>query len=149
MTASPEIRNASSDDLVEIQALLQRAALPSEDMASADMQHFVIVRDAHGILVGSGGIEHYGKDGLLRSIIVHENARGTGLGKRITMAVEQRARENGVMALYLLTTTAADFFPRLGYAPFERDAVPESLKKSAEFASLCPASAVCMKKDLE
>lgn len=148
MTTNPELRNAGIGDLADIKFLLERAALPFNDLAPEAMHNFVVVRDAQGLLIGAGGIERYEHDGLLRSVVVHENARGTGLGQQITSAVEDRARNNGVTALYLLTTTAADFFPRFGYERFERNNVPEKLKHSAEFASLCPASAVCMRKSL-
>lgn len=148
MTTNPELRNATVDDLADIKSLLEQVALPFNDLKQDAMQDFVVVRDEQGMLIGAGGIERYGNDGLLRSIIVHENARGTGLGQKITSAVEDRARNSGVTALYLLTTTAADFFPRFGYERFERNNAPEILKHSAEFASLCPASAVCLHKSL-
>jgi amino-acid N-acetyltransferase len=44
----------------------------------------------------------------------------------------------------LLTTTAAPFFTRFGFTSAARDAAPAALRATAEFASLCPASAVCM-----
>ena len=148
MTTNPELRNAAVDDLADIKSLLAQAALPFDDLKPDAMQDFVVVRDEQRTLIGAGGIERYENDGLLRSVVVHAAARGTGLGELITSAVEDHARENGVTALYLLTTTAADFFPRFGYVRFERNNVPERLKHSAEFASLCPASAVCMRKSL-
>lgn len=148
MTANPELRDAAVDDLADIKSLLEQAALPFDDLKQDAMQDFVIVRDAQRMLIGAGGIERYENDGLLRSVVVHENARGNGLGQQITRAVEDRARNNGVTTLYLLTTTAAEFFPRLGYGRVERNNAPEKLKHSAEFTSLCPASAVCMRKSL-
>lgn len=148
MTRSPELRNASGDDLAVVRNLLQQANLPFEDLAPEAMQDFVLVQDTNGNVIGAGGIERYETDALLRSVVVSAAARGTGLGRMITQAVEDRARVAGVTALYLLTTTAADFFPRLGYERFERNSVPEKLRQSTEFASLCPASAVCLRKQL-
>lgn len=51
-------------------------------------------------------------------------------------------------ALYLLTTTAAPFFARHGYAVIERDHAPAPLQAAAEFAGLRPASAICVPKTL-
>lgn len=147
-TTNPELRQAAEADLSEIKLLLEQASLPFEDLKAEAMQDFVVVRDEQGMLLGAGGIERFEQDGLLRSVVVHETARGTGLGQKITHAVEDRARNHGVKALYLLTTTAEDLFPRLGYTRFDRNDVPDTLKQSAEFASLCPASAVCMHKPL-
>jgi amino-acid N-acetyltransferase len=47
-----------------------------------------------------------------------------------------------------LTETAEGFFRGLGYHVIDRGYVIEELKQSAEFRSLCPASAVCMTKSL-
>jgi amino-acid N-acetyltransferase len=50
--------------------------------------------------------------------------------------------------MYLLTTTAEGFFARRSYEKVDRDAVPGVIKETAEFQSLCPASAVCMVRHL-
>jgi N-acetylglutamate synthase-like GNAT family acetyltransferase len=48
----------------------------------------------------------------------------------------------------LLTETAETFFRRLGYTVIERDQAPSAVASSAEFRTLCPATAVCMTKRL-
>lgn len=148
MTALADFSNASENDLEEIRSLLKQNDLPFEDISIEALSDFVVFRDSSGALIGTGGVERYGSDGLLRSVAVNEEARGAGLGKRITAVVEQHAQAAGIRTLYLLTTTAQNFFPRLGYEVFARNDVPEMLQRSAEFASLCPASAVCMRKQL-
>jgi amino-acid N-acetyltransferase len=50
--------------------------------------------------------------------------------------------------VYLLTTTAAPLFLRLGYSNLPRDAAPPAIKTSAEFAGICPASSAFMSKQL-
>lgn len=149
MTASPDFRAANAADLADVQALLANAGLPFEDLSAAMMQDFTVLRGAGGELLAAGGIEIHDADGLLRSVVVADSMRGKGLGGAVAATVEGHARAKGVRALFLLTTTAADFFPRLGYAAFDRARVPAAIAQSAEFASLCPASAVCMKKNLE
>lgn len=149
MTGSPDFRAASAADLADIQALLKHAGLPFEDLSAALMPDFIVLRGASGELLAAGGFEIHGEDGLLRSVVVADATRGQGLGGTVTTMIERRARKRGIRALFLLTTTAADFFPRLGYERFDRGGVPPALAGSAEFASLCPASAVCMKKNLE
>ena len=49
----------------------------------------------------------------------------------------------------LLTTTAASFFAKRGYRPLARDEAPAAVRATAEFRSICPASATCMGKSLE
>jgi amino-acid N-acetyltransferase len=62
--------------------------------------------------------------------------------------IEAHARSEQILALYLLTTTADQFFKRLGYQKIGRDSVPAPVRKTAEFQSICPASAICLYKEL-
>ncbi len=55
----------------------------------------------------------------------------------------------GCRALWLLTTSAADFFADLGYAECERVNVPPPIRATLQFAALCPASATVMTKRLD
>jgi amino-acid N-acetyltransferase len=74
--------------------------------------------------------------------------RNRGLGLRLVRRLELEAEASGLKCLVLLTQTAESFFARLGYSLIDRAAAPDSVKASAEFRSLCPASAVCMTKPL-
>jgi amino-acid N-acetyltransferase len=58
------------------------------------------------------------------------------------------AHELGVKELYLLTTTAEKFFPKLGFDSIDRDNVPTPIQATEEFSSICPSTAVCMVKKL-
>lgn len=149
MTVNPDGCSARQSDLPGIQALLKNEGLPFEDLAAGSMPDFVVQRGPDGKLLAIGGIECHGSNGLLRSLVVIPDARGKGVGRKVIDALENHARQKGVKALYLLTTTAPEYFPRLGYESFDRSAVPSAISGSAEFASLCPASAICMKKNLE
>jgi amino-acid N-acetyltransferase len=51
------------------------------------------------------------------------------------------AREHHVDAVFLLTTTAEQFFPKFGFERISRADVPASVQASVEFQSACPASA--------
>ena len=108
---------------------------------------FVVATDGAD-LVGVAGLEVYGSNSLLRSLAVDEGHRSRGLGARLVNAIETEARSRGITALYLLTTTTARFFERLGYTAHERAAVPPSIAASAEFSSLCPDTADCLWRDL-
>jgi ABC-type transport system involved in Fe-S cluster assembly fused permease/ATPase subunit len=50
--------------------------------------------------------------------------------------------------MYLLTTSAADFFARLGYKRLERDEAPGAIRATSEFAALCPVDSVLMTKEV-
>jgi arsenate reductase len=126
-----------------LRALLGRFHLPADDVGQPN-QTFVAAY-ASGELVGCVGLERFGADALLRSLAVVPRMQGAGLGKKLYLRALAEARSGGVRSLYLLTTTAARFFERAGFERIDRGLVPPAVAASAEFDSLCPASAVCMR----
>jgi len=143
-----QIIPATIQDESGIKTLLHTCDLPSDDLNSSHMEHFFVIKDARGI-VGSVGLEVCGKFGLLRSLALTESLRGRGLGIQLVRHIEIYARSQQIPALYLLTTTADQFFARIGYLPISRASVPAPVGETTEFQSTCPASAVCMYKGLQ
>lgn len=141
------IRPFEAGDGPALTALLDASGLPTGDLQGRDLPGFLVARDDHAVL-GVAGVEASGEAGLLRSVAVAPAARGSGLGAALVAAAEASALQGGTRTLYLLTTTAPDFFARLGYERIGRDQAPPDIAASAEFARLCPASAVCMRKYL-
>lgn len=131
----------------KVKNLLAACKLPSADLEARHFEHFFGCgqeSDPKGVV----GVELYEKVGLLRSLAVDESARRRGCGKRLVKEAEQHAARLGVQSLYLLTTTAEDFFEALGYAKVDRAQVPEVIRNTQEFSSLCPSSSIVMVKDL-
>ena len=144
-----KINRFSTPDKHEVLALLTAAELPVEDLTDEIMNNFMVARGKDNTIVGVVGIEMFQEDGLLRSLAVQPAYRGKGLGSQLTREIESFARSNGIKTLYLLTMTAADFFPKFKYRVIQRDQAPESIQKTAEFNNLCPVSAVCLCKTLD
>ena len=142
------IRAARSDDLGAIKALLAENELPVADVEAALLVDFLVAEDAGGKIVGSVGLERFGHSALLRSLATARKAREAGLGTRLLAHAELMARASDVSELWLLTTTAAGFFRRAEYADVDRGTAPADVQASAQFAELCPASAVCLTKRL-
>jgi N-acetylglutamate synthase-like GNAT family acetyltransferase len=140
------IEPAAPSDAGSIEALLSHAHLPTEGLAT-HLEAAFVARDGDRV-VGSAAIELYADGGLLRSVAVEAEHRGTGLGGRLTAAAIEEARRRRLPALYLLTTTAGAFFPRFGFETIARDEVPASVQDSIEFRGACPASATVMLKRL-
>lgn len=140
------IETARPADAPAIQALLQQAGLPQEDFA-AHLANFLVARQ-DGTVVGAVGFELHGREALLRSLVVAPAARGAGLGDRLVHALTAAARRQGVRRFHLLTTTAEGFFARRGFGRIARNSVPAAIAATPEFQSLCPASAVCLTKEL-
>ncbi len=147
-TQSPHLRPARPGEHDLICALLQGAGLPPYDLTPRHLRRFVVL-ESGGHIVGAVGLEGEGRSALLRSLVVAPAYRGQGWGQRLVARAETLARQDGVAELYLLTTTAAPFFATLGYESVGRERVPDALKTLPEFASICPASAACMRRVLD
>lgn len=142
------MRIATAADFEAVVALLGACRLPHQDLVPGSMQAFVVAGDSD-LPMGVIGLERCGDVGLLRSLAVTPHRRGSGLGGELVDALERRARESGVRELYLLTTSAADFFARRGYAVVPRAQAPASIQATQEFSTLCPSQAVCLRKTLD
>ena len=141
-TASASIRPASANDLAQIERLLVANKLPTVGVAEALCGFLVAEHD--GAVVGVVGVEECCEYGLLRSTAVAGDWRSRGLGRQLVERAIAEAETRGVKALYLLTTTAEQYFPSFGFTTITRDQVPEPVRASAEFCSVCPASATVM-----
>ncbi len=148
MSKGIRIEVFKKDDRDEVSRLLLEAKLPVQDLTFEKLKTFLVARRTDGSVIGAIGVELHGDTGLLRSLVVHPSHRGEGLGKRLTRHLESFSRRKGIKDLYLLTTTAAEFFPKLGYQSIERDHVPGAVAGTEEFKNICPVSAVCFFKNL-
>lgn len=131
----------------QVEALLTEAHLPICDLADGQGLHLLGVRQG-ARLVGVVGVEVHGHVGLLRSLAVAAAHRNSGLGIGLVSDAEAWAAAHGIGTLYLLTTTAARFFARLGYEQIPRAAAPDVIAATAQFTGLCPASSTLMRKAL-
>lgn len=146
-----DLRPAEDDDIEYVEALLAANGLPTAGVRSKPACFYVGYADdepAGDEPIGLGGFEVHGAAGLLRSVVVEESARGRGWGTAICDALEAEAEATGIDALYVLTTTASGFFAGRGYDRVDRSDAPAAIRRTDEFAALCPASAVCMRKRL-
>ena len=147
MTALPQVRRGQPADIPDVLALLQSTDLPTSDLSAiAGLRTWVIESD--DFLCGVIALEPFGTEGLLRSLAVASDYRNRGIGRALVAQLENDARAQGVRKLVLLTQTAETFFRSLGYQNIYRRHVSAEIKQSAEFRSLCPASASCMAKTL-
>ena len=140
------IAKAKPDELNAVLTLLADTSLPRDGVAE-HFEHFLVAL-AEGRVVGAVGMEHYDQSALLRSLAVAAEYRGQGLGQALTERILQEARGWGIQRVFLLTETAADFFPRFGFKPIPREAADPAVQGSVEFRTTCCQSAACMRLDL-
>jgi amino-acid N-acetyltransferase len=136
------LRPATDADLAAVEQLLVASGLPLIGVAVA-LPSF-IVAESNGNVVGVVGLEICCEYALLRSTAVAPDWRDRGLGRRLVERIIADAESRGIHALYLLTTTAERYFPRVGFAKTTREAVPAPVQQTEEFQSACPASATVM-----
>ena len=137
---------AHEQDLPAVRRLLEMQQLPLDGVGE-HLATMVVAKDGNRLL-GAAAVELYADGALLRSVVVDPDVRGRGLGRSLTEAALGVAKDRGVGAAFLLTTTAENFFPKCGFEKIARDDVPASVQESVEFKSACPASAVVMRKRL-
>ncbi|PYO79502.1 MAG: GNAT family N-acetyltransferase [Gemmatimonadetes bacterium] len=143
---APEITAATPADLPAVLELIDASGLPRAGLDN-HVATTLVARESSRI-VGTAALELYGGSALLRSVAVAAAVRGQGLGQRLTTAALELASRHGVRTVYLLTETAGEFFPKLGFTMIERSAVDPAVQVSQEFTTACPASALVMARSL-
>ncbi len=146
MSAGIDTRPAAASDFDIVKSWLSAAGLPSADLTTAHLPHFLIAVTDTGVPIGAVGIENVGSIGLLRSLVVDPSTRSAGVAGRLVSDLEIRAKKQGVSELWLLTTDADGYFSKLRYERRERRQAPVEIQRTREFSSLCPGDAVLMSK---
>ena len=143
MTADPRvaIRELRADDMPAARTLLVAADLPVDDLA--DPAITLQAAFDGDVLAGVIGLQRCGDAGLLRSLAVAPEYRGSGIARALCERVFELS---GNHELWLLTTTAHDYFTKLGFVAVPREQAPAAIRATAQFASLCPASAHVMRR---
>lgn len=141
------IRNALISDIDAIERLLSAADLPTEGIEDHLTTFFVA--DDGGGLSGAGGLENCGEGvGLLRSFVVAPSFRNQGIAVQMLERVCAEADALGISTLYLLTTTAQDYFAKRGFTSMARDAAPPPIRQTSQYASepRCSAATLMCRK---
>lgn len=131
----------------EIMALLASEKLPVADLP-ATLGDFIVATE-NDELTGVAGLEVYGEYGLLRSLAISPAYRNKGIAKQLLTQIEAKAAARSLLAIYLLTETAAEYFSHHGYQEITRAEVPGPIQQSSEFSYACPQSAIVMKKTIK
>lgn len=146
-----KVRSATGADLAHVEHLLRESGLPTEGVAELITTHptdflvgEVTAPDGLPQVVAVAGLEVHEPFALLRSTAVDPTWRDQGLGARLTRELIRLAESRSIEALYLLTTTAEEYFPRFGFVRVLRDEVPPAIAATSEFHTACPQSAAVM-----
>lgn len=130
-----------------LSAALAKAGLPTDDLRAPGLLFWRFENE--DVPVGFGGLEVHGDQALLRSVITLPPLRKRGFGRAMVAALETEARIRGCRAVWLLATTAADFFAKLDYARCDHAEVPQVVLATRQFATADAASYTAMVKRLD
>ena len=140
------IRPTTKLDYSKVCALLQSESLPTVDIET-DLPHF-FVKTENDEIVGSIGLELYGRSALLRSMMVLPAHRNKGIASGLVQELTHYAKTKGVHQLFLITNTAENYFQKQGFIRIPRENVETIVLRSKEFNGLCPASSAIMMKKI-
>ena len=137
-------RPVSGDDDGLVQAL-RDAELPTVDLTDPGRSFFAFYT-LTGSHLGYGGFEQFGKDRLIRSLVVAPEHRGKGIGRNVLAVLLRAAFDAGARTAWLLTTNESAFFEKSGFKPVSRDTAPAAILGTRQVADLCPASAILLSR---
>jgi len=146
------VRDARQNDWGAVRQLLDEAGLPLADLGPEQLVDFLVAErpgSDQSETLGIIGLQRFNQTALLRSLVVSQHDRKSGLGRRLVSAVEANACCAGVKDLWLLTIDAERFFESLGYKMMSRESAPDSIRDTQEFSGLCPNGAYLMRKVLD
>ena len=140
------IQPARNSQLPQVSALLASQQLPVNDF-DPSLKGFWLASHNNS-LVATAALEVYGHYGLLRSVATDPAYRNRGAAAALTAQLLEEARLQGLSAVYLVTTSAKDYFAGKGFREADRATLPEAILQSGQLQSVCPASATVMVKEI-
>ena len=132
MTSRNRVRSATGADIAAIQTLLNHYAGMGELLPRTvsdierNLAHFRVIAEADQ-LIACGSLEHFTDElAEVRSLMVAESHKGSGIGKIIVEDLIDIAKKRQVSRLMALTYVPA-FFHKLGFTTVSKEIFPEKI----------------------
>jgi len=132
--SEPSLRLARPEDIPTVEKLLTAEWLPPMQIAEF-LPTFWVLNGGEAV-VGAAGLESYGEAGVLRSVVVAPELRGTGRGDLLVQTALAEARRQGLRRVYLFTMSAMPFFARYGFRPCAMDDFELPVRESWQYQGL-------------
>jgi amino-acid N-acetyltransferase len=132
----------------QVRPLLTASALPTDDLDPAKVELLGMRDQRLGSVIACVGLERYGKEALIRSLVVDSDHRGSGYGARLVDAVLHRAKAGASTLVFGVTTDADAYLSRFGFEPIEREVLTGAITTSTQLRGACPDTAIVMRKEL-
>ena len=124
-------RRGTPEDIPALASLIVAGELPPLFLEPF-IDGFLVI-EHEGAAVGAGGVEFYGQDAVIRSVVVDPAARGIGLGLEIARLLEDDALTSGARDIYLFTLHAWPFWLKLGYVDLPLSEWPEPVRENWQY----------------
>ncbi|HYK73663.1 MAG TPA: hypothetical protein VEV44_11195 [Pseudoneobacillus sp.] len=130
------IRMASEQDLPNLLHFLEEAHLGTEGLKET-IEYFLLMEDESGRLRGTIGVEPFGENGLLRSLVIT-----SGMTEKDILLLFQQilrlTKEKDIKNLFLATNKreSISFFEMLGFSTVEESSLPEDLYQSEHIKNI-------------
>ena len=127
------IRKARMEDVPRIQKLLETSSRKGELLARPLGELYDSIRDFQVYLndrkriIACCALHPAWEDlGEIRSLIVQEDLRNQGIGRRLVAACTEEAGQLGIRNLFVLTFRP-DFFESIGFSPVSKNMLPHKI----------------------
>ena len=137
-TPYEELRPANLNDIAGILELItpleQQGKLVKRSREKLEMEigdYIIIERD--GLIIGCTAlhvIKNEPPAGMIACMAVHPDYQKAARANRLLEYVYQKARQQGMTKLFVLSTQTAHWFLERGFTPVEVDSLPENLKST-------------------
>lgn len=123
------IGQASIDDvggILDLIAPLEREGTlvkRSRERLEMEIGSFTLVK-RDGMIIACAALYPYGEMAELACFVVHPNYRNHGRGDQLLIHMEAKARYNGILSLFVLTTHASHWFRERGFHPAALEDLP-------------------------
>ncbi len=128
-----ELRKANMADVKAMHGLLMQAAMKGQLLPRAlaylygHVRNFFVAETREGEILGCSALVPVWEDlAEVCSLVVREDARGTGLGRRLVEVCVADSGELGARRLFALTYQEK-FFNHLGFVTVEKDVLPQKI----------------------
>ncbi len=139
-TSFDDLRQATADDIsgiLELIVPLEKSGVlveRSREKLELEIGNFtVMLRD--DVIIGCGALYLYDKEKTaeVACLVIHSDYNNSGRGEQVYSILEQRARENSIDSIFVLTTQAEHWFRELGFEETSVEKLPVEKKELYNF----------------
>jgi N-acetylglutamate synthase-like GNAT family acetyltransferase len=130
------IRMATEQDLATLVDFLEKANLGTEGVRET-IEYFLLMEDESGRLRATLGVEPFGGNGLLRSLVFTSGVKENEI-LTLFEQILRLTKEKNISSLFLATNKQASvpFFEMLGFSVMEEEDLPEDLYQSEHIKNI-------------